>query len=178
MNIDSAKSPWITTQARVPNKQNLNVTLNVHSLAQFHLHHPNTLSHSSEPTQVIIEAVGGGKGGRWSMGGHRAETVMEGAEERVEWCLRWNSEDDRKVIWRSWLQIKRWEGRMRMMNGWWGRKASKTHSLLSLDMSLSKALNSSTAPVNQQLTKWLLMGSSQGEIVCNCVNMKQCPLPG
>lgn len=67
---------------------------------------------------------------------------------------------------------------MWMMNGRWERKASDTHSSFSLDMSLSKALNSSTAPANQQLTKWLFLASSLGEIVCNSVNMKQCSLPG
>ena len=44
-------------------------------------------------------------------------------------------------------------------------------------MSLSKALNPSTAPVNQQQDKWLLLGSSLRELVCNCVNVKQRPLP-
>lgn len=52
------------------------------------------------------------------------------------------------------LTDKRWEWRMRMMNGLGGRKASETHSSLSLDMSLSKALNPST-----------LLESSLGEIV-------------
>lgn len=64
---------------------------------------------------------------------------------------------------------------MRMMNGRGGRKASESHSSLSLDMSLSKALNPSTAPVNQQWDEWLLLGSSSGGSLC--VTARQCPLP-
>lgn len=67
---------------------------------------------------------------------------------------------------------------MKLINGRWGRKASETHSSFWLDMSLSKGLNLSTAPDNQQLTKLFLRGRSLGEIVCNCVKMKQCPLSG
>lgn len=67
---------------------------------------------------------------------------------------------------------------MKVMNGRRGRKASETHSSSSLDVSLSKGLNPSTAPDNQQLTKLFLLGTSLGEIVCNCVKMKQCPLSG
>lgn len=128
------------------------------------------LSHSSEPTRAIIEAVGGGKGGemehgraprRDSDGGQSGGTTATGQWGWVE------------GVWRWWLQIKRWELRMIMMNGWRGRKASETHSSPPFVMSLSKALNPSAAPVNQQQNKWLLLVSSLGEIVC--VNMKQCP---
>lgn len=63
---------------------------------------------------------------------------------------------------------------MRMMNGRGGRKASESHSSLSLDMSLSKALNPSTTPVNQQRDEWLLLGSSREEYLCNC---KTVPTP-
>lgn len=52
-------------------------------------------------------------------------------------------------------------------------KASETHPSVSLDMSLSKALNPSTSPVNQQQNKWLLLGNFLGDIVCNCMIMKQ-----
>lgn len=54
---------------------------------------------------------------------------------------------------------------MKLINGRWGRKASETHSSSSLDMSLSKGLNPSTASDNQQLTKLFLRGRSLGEIV-------------
>lgn len=48
----------------------------------------------------------------------------------------------------------------------WGEKAGENHSSLSLDMSLSKALNPSTARVNQQQDKWVLLGGSPGGKLC------------
>ena len=71
------------------------------------------------------------------MGGLRGETVMEGG---------WRNGGCVKVM----LTDKEMGGEKEDDEWPSGQKASEAHFSLSLDMSLSKALNPSGAPVNQQ----------------------------
>ena len=144
------KSLSVTKQPKMPYKQNPNVTPNGDSLAQIRLLHP---------TQSFIRAQAsdnrsngrGGKEGRWCMGGLWGETVMKGAG-----CRRRKPDNGMVRLSGGCLEVMvvdRGMGVEKADDQWLiGEKSEYRLILHSRGGYVLKALNSSTASVNRQLS--------------------------